>query len=464
VCFVPSGGFTRALEVGSNPAQRSPEVRTFGDHVPLSEGPTGQTDHMGRFALDGLPVAPGRINVHHAALASGRSEPLPAEGEQHIDVVLQTGAARNQLHVRVVTESGRPAAGAWVEATAPGGAMFVLRADEQGTLLFPTASPGPFGVRARDVEERLLPSEVEHVPADGEPRSLTLRSGSTLDVTVVDAEGAPVPAFEWTLRWSRSGGAQEARSGRGTDGRLQLGVRPASEPRARGLSLEVRAPNQVAVAKTVRYLPEGPRPLRFQLQPTGPLEGLVLCDGAPVQGAVVRVREERELESLPAAYESVGRYGPEQVTTTDDEGRYRLREVGAGTYTVCVTARGCAPFVYVSFGRGRAECLERIELAPGGTLLGLVVLAWDMDDGGPGGPPELRARARDANGVEMVAPVRPNGSYVLYGLPPGTHEVQLERLRRRPGGQSTDGEWRPEGALVHAAVQDGRLTTVTHAP
>jgi hypothetical protein len=108
--------------------------------------------------------------------------------------------------------------------------------------------------------------------------------------------------------------------------------------------------------------------------------------------------------------EVLGKDGPAQECRTDATGRFRLREAGAGRYLFSATAPGLAPYVYASFGRGRAACLERIELAPGGTVLGLVDLSTCFGDAS-----RLRASATDTNGVVRYAAVVANGHYLLYG-------------------------------------------------
>ncbi|MEM7515790.1 MAG: carboxypeptidase-like regulatory domain-containing protein, partial [Planctomycetota bacterium] len=194
----------------------------------------------------------------------------------------------------------------------------------------------------------------------GEERDLdvTLQPGGTLSGRVVDGEGTPIP--EVTVE-ARLGGdslgfnMQEARrTETDLDGRFTLNAVAAGEVTLIAEKegwLEVSSPTPLAEASEGEQAEDDPkeRPTLFALEVGEEIHGIVLVldagasieglvhleDGSPVSGATVRVSFDRAALSdgtaLNAAYGGSGR------TVTDEAGRFRVRGLGRGPFTVAAS-------------------------------------------------------------------------------------------------------------------------------
>ncbi|HPS00703.1 MAG TPA: carboxypeptidase regulatory-like domain-containing protein [Candidatus Sumerlaeota bacterium] len=107
------------------------------------------------------------------------------------------------------------------------------------------------------------------------------------------------------------------------------------------------------VVKSVELPDRGSASVLFEMTPGGSVQGLVLSpDGKPVAGAVVMAR----------LHGGSGDSNGGQSAETDENGRYEVTGLAAGTYTLVVTASG--------FGAGT---LEGVTMTAGGYLSGVAV-------------------------------------------------------------------------------------------
>ena len=128
--------------------------------------------------------------------------------------------------------------------------------------------------------------------------------------------------------------------------------------------------------------------------------------------------------------------GP-RVTNTDEQGRYELRELAAGRYTVSARKAG---FVSLQYGQRRpSERGTPVELGDGQTIervtialpRGSVITGWISDDSGePLAGAEVQVmRYQYTSSGRRMTPAGMNdrtddtGAFRLYGLPPGDYFV-----------------------------------------
>ncbi|MGE3488976.1 MAG: carboxypeptidase regulatory-like domain-containing protein [Vicinamibacterales bacterium] len=193
-------------------------------------------------------------------------------------------------------------------------------------------------------------------------------------------------------------------------------------------SLQVAQPAQPAPGQPARMPGRPLRPGEAPPKGTSVLKGVVTsaATGAPIRRAQVR------------AMSMEARAGG--VTSTDAEGRFEIRELPAGRYSVTATKGG---FVAGQFGQRRAgEPGTPIDLGDGQTAekvnfvlsRGGVISGHIVDDGGEpvSGTQVMAMRLQFANGSQRLVPGGGEGSndrtddqggFRLYGLPPGEYFV-----------------------------------------
>lgn len=185
--------------------------------------------------------------------------------------------------------------------------------------------------------------------------------------------------------------------------------------------------------------PKGSAVLRGQVMAAG--------TGAPVRRAQVR------------AMSNEGRGGG--VTSTDNEGRYEIKDLAAGRYSITASKGG---FVQSTFGQRRPnEPGTPIDLADGQTAekvnftlsRGSVIAGRILDDGGEpvSGTTVSAMRYQFMAGTRRLMPgggegstawTDDQGSFRLYGLPPGDYYVRANNRTNTmmmPGINNTE----PEG-------------------
>lgn len=189
-----------------------------------------------------------------------------------------------------------------------------------------------------------------------------------------------------------------------------------------------------------RMLPQGQEPPKG----TAVLRGMVVAadTGAPVRRAQVRA-------SAPGS-------GDTRTMLTDEQGRFELRELQGGRYTLSASKGG---FVSLQYGQRRpGEPGTPIELASGQTLeklviglpRGSVITGRIVDEfGEPLTGAQVQAmRYAWAQGARRLQPAGggdrtdDQGAYRIFGLPPGEYVVTAtlrdDRQTMRPGAPADD--------------------------
>lgn len=194
----------------------------------------------------------------------------------------------------------------------------------------------------------------------------------------------------------------------------------------------------VVVGLADAVLAQAPRSRAQRIDPlTSSISGRVTTadTGAPIRGAEVRLSID-------------GRFS--RLATTDDEGRYEMRNLPAGTYKLIVSKSG---FITLEYGQRRPfESASTIEIREGDSATGNVALIRGgaifgrvLDEfGDPSIGTRVQVmRIRSESGGRRMVPVGAGdltddtGAFRLYGLPPGDYYVSastglIDAVKRDP--------------------------------
>lgn len=366
-----------------------------------------------------LPIAiAALVAAAIPAVGAGRAEAAPPTPDcgtadtpcgLELPVPLEvTGEVRDAV-------SARPVAGALVwPSDEPDRAV---AADSRGRFVLrfaPGSRPQWFSAAA----DGYAPAKVWQRPDDApQPLLVALRPAMRIAGRAVDADGAPLAGVR--LRLLRAAGgfgvqppapSEEVETASGGDGRFRFPAVAAEGGRWLRAELAGYAPEAVLLR------PETAGELEVVLRSGGGIAGrLIDRAGAPVPGGRVRIADRRSHD--PFAPDGGLHLGAESTAGAD--GGFAIGHLAAGRYTLTVDHPGHDTRLLppVEVAEGRTVDLGEIELAPGGSLAGLVL--------DPGGRPVDGAWASvvvesDSGGLHR-APGRTaeDGRFELTGLPLG---------------------------------------------
>ncbi len=418
--------------------------------------PAAGTLDLGPVALEPLPM----LTV---AVVDGRSG-APVQGAS---VRLQGkdagGGGRNPF--AALADGGVPDLGGMDLSAIPGmgdrlgGGPASGRTDDEGHCVL-NSRPGEAVVLTVDSDQHARFEQELTLPAGNLEQKVTLLQGGRVEVTVVDADGAPlaranVEALPPSGRRARRGADENgvavferltpgehrfrlAERGRGADvmaaaaeigaavGQQYAGGRPAAA--ADGQVVAVRD------GETVQ--------LRLQKDPTVRLRGVVMENGAPLGGAQVTFQEgpgqgdgDAAREGMAAAMAAFGGRG--RSARAGDDGRYQLPEVKAGQHRLRISHDGLAMPVTVAVTLGPGENVFDVHLTSqvlrgmvkgpdGAGVAGASVrVGRARPDGGANDP--LRAARRTVPGMDFsqmlgggsAVQTGADGRFELRGVPAG---------------------------------------------
>ncbi len=304
---------------------------------------------------------------------------------------------------------------------------------------------GGLGGSAAGCQRRAL----DATPADANPR--VAPTAARLTGRVVDGAGHAVPdavvlAFALIDAQSAPPATDQApgRAVADVDGRFELVAPPGAYRlliEATGFAVAARAPVEVPSANVTLSVDGVGRTIN----------GTVLHDGVPADGATVRLAPEAT--------------GPERRTRAGADGRFGFAGLGDGVYALRAEARGAvsATIRGASAAVAGAGAPLRLVLAPGAAIVGRVT----ADGAAPGAPVEVRAEDRALPPGEDPLPVLARttgaGAFTLGPLPPGAFRVTATSagfvLRRpAPVDVGAPGQTASPPAIMLELLHGGRLT------
>jgi protocatechuate 3,4-dioxygenase beta subunit len=324
-------------------------------------------DAKGRFEIAGIKPGTYRIVVRSPGFAPGFVPGVSVQdgSDAEVDVVLYAGGT---VSGRLLDKNDRPVVGRVTvqelegqdapfgledvlatEAGADG--RFRLTALPPGSHALAVLAPGHGGQRV-----------AFDVGTTGEPVDLgdiVLETGLAIRGRVRDKAGLPVSDAQ-VAGWSRSAGFRPpAHVSTASDGSYVLaGLQPGS------YNVKVTAPGYGEDSRSAEAGAEG---VDFALAPSGAVTGTVVDEaGQPVDAFQVMIR--------PARDDAMVRTSPKFEQVADASGRFRIDDVGEGTYAVVVSApeRASGVATGVKVTSGGTTDVGRLRLGAGGTVQGTV--------------------------------------------------------------------------------------------
>jgi 5-hydroxyisourate hydrolase-like protein (transthyretin family) len=435
------------------------------------------TDAQGRYFIGGLP--PGRYWAY--AERDGYDMERPKDDTEGVELrravrVTHDFALKPQRRIagRVHDEQGAPVGGADIHLGVEGMGLLYgdMKAWGQGESSGRTAADGTFTLgipqsvtdtlKTANMRASLVALKTGYaagqtaLPAPGAAAAIVLPRGHAVAGRIAGADGAPAAEVEVAVvvmgpmfamqplatlplpPWTRSD-AQGRFAVRLNAGRHALAFRKAGHATK---ILDVPDPASAG-------------PVDVVLDPAAAIIGRVgRADGRPVPGAAVSLRKPDEPEETEAA-----------ATRTDEEGRFTLSDLEAGTYELAVSHEDG---VEATRTVQAPSADVRVDLAPAGTLRGRVLDAATRSPLPAYWVTVSRPRARGGDDdfadsrVEEIQGT--DGAFAIDGLPPGAAEVtiQAEGYRNKKLEDvaiSSDDDAPPlEVALEPGATVRGRVT------
>ncbi len=365
----------------------------------------------GTFAFEGLS---GGIRVRLRAVRRGAEIAVLDLAEWGPGPVLlrAPGPGAAALRGRVIDDSSRPVPGAFVLA---------------GGLATETAVDGRFVLRGLGAGTvRLLAFALGAAPT--EPREVTLAADDTLDLpdlvlwrrgvevqgVVRDAAGDPVPGARVRVDF---GGGLLAETRTAWDGSFSQRGPGTGE---NGADLLVTAAGFAAA------------PCHLRLEPLEERAEFVLARPAAVVGRLAGSARTRTVTLL---LKSPGPPGPEPacwlpLTAAVRGGEFRVEDVPAGAHRLRLLGEDTtfAELGTVSIPAGGTFDAGEVTLAPGAVIRGRL--------DGPPGPARYLVGIR---ALDLWTPVRrPDGGFLLPGVPPGLHTVESFTGKHAGGSASVE--------------------------
>lgn len=398
-----------------------------------------KTDDRGRFHWQDLAGGERRLRFLHREFASRTvlvdlpwNEPLEVVLTEGLSVPVQVefadGSAPNSAEIRAMVRVGSSQGGASAEL--PGGFGTLRRLQAQRYWFQVSAD------QAIPVKFDALVDEQGHVVGippdasahyDGRNLVVTLPEGVTLEGTVRDADGVPVPKFSVSVgdRWVRA-----------EDGRFTF----AHVPRG-WFEVSVNASGFALYRQRIEL--EADLALDIELDRGAALTGRVIgSGGAPVTGATVELKG---ADGSDLARPADGR--------SDENGRYRIEGISERSVALHARAPGHRDMGPIHLQLESGETTYNVELSKGVRVHGRVT----------GLPERLWGRASlqiGHFGRSKSSSIRQDGSYEFHDVSPGAAQLALKETMGLPDQTRTvQIPDQPEFEYIFE-IGSGRLTGV----
>ena len=418
------GGRVRVCEVEVS----DPERRRRSGPGSFGFARTARSGDDGRFRIEGL--AAGATGVWFGAPGFywtwRQSVEVPAGREVDLgDVELEPADPAELLAGRVLDPEGQPMAGvhARIERQVEPGRpsiedrVFLPRTDGDGRFqqLVTPGGRGRWDVHVDDPQRRWPRVSLLDVRPGGPELELTFAAGRELTVLVTVGEEPPPGEIEVAVLGD--GGHSWLQSQTSTEGRVTV-----LEPRQ---AFQLRVRGEGAQERTLGPIQPGDLDgtLEVDLSRVAGIFGRVLAGGEPVVGAEVALFEDPGPRVLVfhLGFQARTTGWPDERTSTDDQGRFRLTTHELQDYILRASVAGRAPAELELPGVDPLRGVGPLELVlpRGGTLTGRVRPAAEESVVGA----VVAISRGDAHPQTQV--VGPDGEYRFEHLMPGPWKVEL---------------------------------------
>ncbi len=280
-----------------------------------------ETDAAGAWRFDAVAPGPHTFTAQAETLGPAPDLVIDLDGQPHTGVVVRVVPAP-YLVVTVVDEAGNVVAAATVHVEHPDGGGWRSRTDEQGRYQFRARPTGTYSLTATKGTRSSAVVKVDLV-TPGRIETRVVISPSTIAGTVVDTKGRPVAGARVVAGSSESFSEIEAISD--AKGNFELGGIGSGERRISAR----RADQQYGETTRPVLAVAGARDVKIVLPDVGTISGRVIVDGKPATYFGVYIPE-------------VDSYLGNPLVVRSSDGRFTLRGVLAGTWSVTVAGPGFA--------------------------------------------------------------------------------------------------------------------------
>jgi hypothetical protein len=371
------------------------------------------SDRLGAFSFAAAPAGSLRVVVQASGYLAW-SQPLsiePGSPAPRVEVTLSRGAV---LSGRVVSERGEPVEGAGISLSdgEPGLGLTAPEtvSDAEGTYRLEGAPSGPHQVQV--LHPDYLPERRQLELGESETvRDFTLKAGAALSGQVVDDQGDPVSGATVTVA-AETDPISVPQRWTDAEGRFRV---PGLAPARYGVLVELPgyAPAELSGVEVGKGRPD----LAVRLTRGATLFG-------QIHGLPAEARARLQVwASGPALVQLTG--------TADSEGRYRIQNLGEGTWRISARAEGLGREVSapLNLAPDQREAFLDLEFAAGYALTGVVTRGGSAVQG-------ALVSVHGLAGESAGAVTDPQGRFRVGDLAPGRYQMTV--LERATGAQ---GSW-----------------------
>ncbi len=391
------------------------ETRVFrtslGDSTSVGSRPLGVTDRDGSFRVEGVAAGTADLEVRAPGYRAKRLQDLrvPEDGGvEGLEISLEKG---DVLEIRTLDAQGEPVAGAEVQVTAADPrpearpVFSRCRTDAGGRCRMEDLEPGTLSVVAYSEKRAKAEATLEMRPGVN-THDLVFLAGVEVAGRVTDEAGAPVQGASLALQPPGLGPGLAAISS--TDGTFRFASVADGRYRLSGSApgfAEGSAPGEVQVAG----------------QPIQGLE-LRLSGGTTLTGRVLGLDSEEMGNVLTFAAHTDHSLSQPPTGRVDGQGRYRIEDLGAGTWMVGAYVRGRSIQVPLEIAPGVREISLDLQFPDGFVLSGRVLV-----DRAPLEGAQVVAASEGANFQALTGP---DGGFRISSVPSGHYFLSVFNATR----------------------------------